>query len=508
VVFNPAVIHFHTYAVLPTLTGILIIAYGIFVLIREHGSRIGRRYVFFTGGVGWYLAGAGISYAVVDPGASLLWDRIAHLGVAVIPFAIYLSASAIVGQTDRRVLINRILAGATVLFLLALPAGDLFIAGNLRRDPLYYPVYGPVGYLFVAYFAVVLLAVIACFFRESSVTTDPLQKRRLRVVSIATAIGFVGGVDFLPAMGIDLFPFGYIPIALFVAIMGYAILRYGLVDLSPAVIAPTILRTMPSGVIVVDRNNVVRLVNETAGELLEISSGLVDHTLESIAETCPAGTGLLGIVDNQRNAEISWNEGEETERTLSVSRAPLIGSGKLRAGTVYVLQDVSEQKRAERDLIHLALHDPLTGLPNRKLFFDRLDQQVLLAERNARTVAVLYIDLDAFKEINDNYGHESGDTVLRVTASRIVGSVRNTDTVARLGGDEFAVILSEISAAHDVSAIVGNVSRAIEQGIPLAETEVSVSASIGVAVWPEDGSTVESLVSTADTRMYEWKKRR
>lgn len=506
-IFNPAVIQMQTQTALPTLVGILIILFGAVVIIREHGSRIGRRYLLFTLGVGVYLTGAGISYAVVDPAASLLWDRIAHLGVTVIPFSIYHAAAAIVGRTNRRVLMDRILAGATVFFLLFLLVSDLFISGNGRHGSVHYPVYGPIGYLFVVFFAAVLVGVIACYFRESAAASDPLKKRRLRLVAVATAIGFIGGVDFLPALGNDIYPFGYVPIALFVMIMGYAILRYGLVDLTPALAAPTILRTMPSGVIVADRDNVVRLVNETAGKLLEISSGLVDQTLESLARSSPAGSQLVDVADNQKDAEITWSH-DGTERTLNVTRTPLTGFRNLRVGTVLVLQDISERKRAERELLHLALHDSLTALPNRKLFFDRLDQQVLMAERNARTVAVLYIDLDAFKEINDTYGHEAGDTVLRATATRIVGSVRNTDTVARLGGDEFAVILSEIGSAHDVTAIVGNISRAIEQPLRLNSAEVTVTASIGVAVWPEDGTTVESLVSTADTRMYEWKKRR
>lgn len=507
-IFNPELIVFSHYALWPTIAGILLITYGASVYIRERGSQIGRRYLLFAASVGLYLFGAGVSYAVVSRENALLWEHIAHIGVAVIPLAMYIASTTIVGQTRQRVILIRIVGAATAAFLVTLLVSDLFIAGNRLHGTVYYPVYGPMGFLFIAYFVAVMVLVIACCIREIRSSSDPLLGRRLRVVTTATIIGFVGGVDFLPAIGINIYGFGYIPVTLFVAIMGYAITRYRLVDLTPDIAAPAILQTMPSGVIVTDRNNVVRLANPTAGALLEISTSLIDHTLESIAETSDACASFLGISKDEKNVEIYWPLDDGNERTLSVSRSTLRDSSRTRVGTVFIFQDISERKRAEQHLLHMALHDSLTALPNRKLFFDRLEQQVLMAERNARTLAVLYVDLDKFKEINNTYGHEGGDTVLRVTATRIVGSVRNTDTVARVGGDEFTVILSEITEGHDVTAIIGNISRAFEQPIHLDGKAVATTASIGVAVWPEDGSTVEELVSTADRRMYEWKRRR
>lgn len=507
-IFNPEVLLLDMYSFPSTTVGILVFAYGIFVFAREHGSQIGLRYLFFTASMALYTFGTGISYAVVDRADSLLWNHIANIGAVTAPFFLYLASVSIIGRTRRQRAVVRIIAGGTLFFLLTLFGTDLVISGNVRLQRVYYASYGPLGHLLLAFYAIVNMFVIACYIREIRGSTDPLLTKRLRLVTVANVIGAFGAIDMLPAVGMRIHAFGYIPIAMFVATMGYAIMRFRLVDLTPEIAAPAILKTMPSGVIVTDRNDVVRIANTAAGKLLDIVGPLVDHTLEGIGETSPPCAEFLGIPADEKNVEISWHRKTNEERTLSVSKATLRDANKLRVGTVFVFRDISERKRAEQVLRRLALHDSLTTLPNRKLFFDRLDQQIRLAERNARTLAVLYIDLDRFKEINDTHGHDSGDIVLRAGASRIVGSVRATDTVARLGGDEFAVILTEIQNIHDVSTIVGTISRAIEQPIRLSNAEITVTASIGVAVWPEDGSTAETLISTADARMYEWKRRR
>lgn len=175
------------------------------------------------------------------------------------------------------------------------------------------------------------------------------------------------------------------------------------------------------------------------------------------------------------------------------------------AGGPYVegtLLDITERKLAEEALTRLAYHDPLTGLPNRALFFDRLRVELAQAQRGGRGLAVIYLDLDGFKAINDERGHAAGDTLLRVVAERLKASIREGDTAARLGGDEFALILAEIDRGTEAVSVGQKVLSALTSPIPHAGGELLVAASLGVSVYPGDALDPEALVRLADRAMY------
>jgi diguanylate cyclase (GGDEF)-like protein len=155
---------------------------------------------------------------------------------------------------------------------------------------------------------------------------------------------------------------------------------------------------------------------------------------------------------------------------------------------------------------YLATHDPLTGVPNRTLFFDRLAQAIAGAVRYGKTLAILFVDLDEFKGINDARGHEAGDAVLQEVARRIASIVRRSDTVARIGGDEFTVILSQIGKPDDAATVARNMLDQIAAPLPVDGAELRVHASIGIAIHPRDGERADTLVRNADTAMYVAKK--
>lgn len=149
-----------------------------------------------------------------------------------------------------------------------------------------------------------------------------------------------------------------------------------------------------------------------------------------------------------------------------------------------------------------SLHDPLTGLPNRVLLYERLQRAILAAERSGGHLAVLFVDLDHFKDINDRFGHESGDQLLKVVAGRLQEVVRRQDTVSRLGGDEFVILLPEVARPEDVAPIADKLQAALAEPIVLHSGEVKVEASIGLCVYPAHGRDAETLVSNADIAMY------
>jgi diguanylate cyclase (GGDEF)-like protein len=168
-----------------------------------------------------------------------------------------------------------------------------------------------------------------------------------------------------------------------------------------------------------------------------------------------------------------------------------------------ILLELQEARQREQ---YLATHDPLTGVPNRTLFYDRLGQALAAADRYRTTLAVLFIDLDGFKEVNDELGHEAGDELLREVARRVSGLVRKSDTVARVGGDEFTVVLNQIGKPEDAARVARNLLERLSAPVRLAGRERCVVASIGIAVHPGDGERADTLVRNADAAMYAAKR--
>lgn len=164
-----------------------------------------------------------------------------------------------------------------------------------------------------------------------------------------------------------------------------------------------------------------------------------------------------------------------------------------------------ERKRMQSYLAHLARYDQLTSLPNRSLFRDRLSQAVRRAERSGKMLAVLYLDLDRFKEINDSLGHTAGDELLKVVAKRLEGCVRQVDTVARLGGDEFTVILEGLTLGEHCAPIAQKIINRVVMAVMVQDTEVRCSTSVGIAIFPRDGADADTLIRNADVAMYQAK---
>jgi len=173
---------------------------------------------------------------------------------------------------------------------------------------------------------------------------------------------------------------------------------------------------------------------------------------------------------------------------------------------VAVLADITPVKRAQQRLEHIAYHDVLTGLPNRLLLAASLGQTLERAKRHEHRVALLFIDLDDFKSVNDALGHAAGDELLQEVARRLQRAVRAEDLVARLSGDEFVVVFEEIARREEAVYLAQKIATALAYAMTLAQRSVSVSASIGIAVYPDDGDTADALLRLADAAMYRAKQ--
>ncbi|HEX8616681.1 MAG TPA: PAS domain S-box protein [Thermoanaerobaculia bacterium] len=189
--------------------------------------------------------------------------------------------------------------------------------------------------------------------------------------------------------------------------------------------------------------------------------------------------------------------------TLWVIENVSLLEGDILEGT---LIDITDRKRAQEQMEYQAYHDALTGLPNRLLFRDRITVALAHAKRNARTSAVMFLDLDQFKLVNDTLGHTVGDRLLQVIGSRLVACVRAEDTVARMGGDEFTILLSDMNDRRGAAAVAQKVLEAIRQAVHIDAHELYVTTSIGIAIFPDDGEDAEAVLKNADRAMYRAKE--
>ncbi|MEP7097425.1 MAG: EAL domain-containing protein, partial [Dokdonella sp.] len=202
-----------------------------------------------------------------------------------------------------------------------------------------------------------------------------------------------------------------------------------------------------------------------------------------------------------------WQRRKDGEEFLSWAElSEVCNANAVRTHFVGVITDITDRKRAEQELRYLANYDALTGLPNRTLLSERIGQAIVRAQRTSRKIAVLFLDLDRFKHVNDSMGHAAGDRMLKAAGSRLRQVVRQGDSVARIGGDEFTIVLEDISASSEAENIAEKVIAAFEEPLELdSGQEVVISPSIGISMYPDHGQSPSDLLKFADTAMYQAK---
>ncbi len=274
----------------------------------------------------------------------------------------------------------------------------------------------------------------------------------------------------------------------------------------------TVFECTADGVVITDAERRIVAVNPAysriTGYLAEevmgrnpgvIKSGMHDRTFYRAMYDSLAQTGQWqGEIYNRRK------NGEVYPEWLTVSTV----RNEQQTVTHYVgvFSDISAIKESQRKLDHLAHHDPLTGLPNRLLLLERVDHALTVARRHEHAVAVMFLDLDRFKNINDSLGHPAGDDLLREVAARLTRQMREEDTVARLGGDEFVILLEDSPTVVDIGHVARKILSALEAPFSLNGREVYITASVGVAISPRDGDDARTMLKNADAAMYRAKE--
>lgn len=244
-----------------------------------------------------------------------------------------------------------------------------------------------------------------------------------------------------------------------------------------------------------EAEHVKDLVEQSAQELSSVNTGLAQEMAQSREQP-----GVRQALEKSQAVE---GKVQDAADKLSVVNVALEAEVSTRHALEAQLATVTQAEQAAR---HASLHDVLTDLPNRALFENRLELALAQAKRHDRTLAVMFLDLDGFKKINDMHGHDVGDAVLQTTANRLKEHARSDDTVSRFGGDEFLYLLTEIDGDQDAVLVVQKIVNAFQLPVDLPVGELTVKPSIGIAIFPRDGASVSALIKSADTAMYQAKR--
>jgi diguanylate cyclase (GGDEF)-like protein/PAS domain S-box-containing protein len=275
-----------------------------------------------------------------------------------------------------------------------------------------------------------------------------------------------------------------------------------------------LLEAAPDAMVVVNQRGEIVLLNVQAEKQFGYRRDeLIGQKVKNII---PEGFAERLIADSLRSPEdalaqqigtgieLSGRRRDGSEFPIEIMLSPLESAEGILVTAA--IRDITTRKKAEAQMIHASEHDFLTGLPNRMLLNDRVNQAIRLAERYSRKLAVLFLDLDGFKHINDSLGHPVGDKLLQSVAKRLVDCVRGSDTVSRQGGDEFVVLLSEEEHLEDAATTVRRMLDAVGEAHSIDQHDLHVTSCVGVSVYPNDGLDAETLIKNADTAMYQAKE--
>lgn len=515
---DPACYAYNPYALPLLISASITFLLGIGIVVREQASRVGVLYLLETLAIGTWFLGSGAAYLSIDAVIADRWLRFAQVGVAFIPALTLQFTWSVIHPPVRLRWLLSLGWGCSGVFAAAALVSSSYFGTPYRHFWGYYVHYTAYSTLFIL-FAAAVFAVIFLLYEWAYRRAHPsaIAARRARLLLIAFAIGITSAIDFVPAYGVNLYAFGYIPVLISIGLVTYITDRYRLMDITPAFAARQIIETMNDGLFVLDKEGIVRVTNDTLLDMIgmkreEVVDKPVPRYFRRLLTHAEFAAIQSGVPLHNREVDFIRTDGISVAVSLSVSTMP---EGRSQnAAYVGVVRNITESKRAEERIRFLAYYDSLTSLPNRQLFQEQLHAALANAARRQRMVALLFLDLDHFKRVNDTLGHALGDSLLQAVAGRLLSCVRTArtgareieDTIARLGGDEFIVALYDLEKKEDALRVAKRVLAAVSEPVRLGQHDIAVTASLGISIYPCDGDDAVALLKHADAAMYQAKE--
>ena len=482
---------------------------GLLILAHERYSRAGWLHFFMCLSAAGWEACLCTGFLIDDLAMKEVWLRIATFCAVFLPAIVLHMDAALGGRLHaRRHHIATVWVACSVLAV-TIP-GNLLIHGIQKFSWGYFPRFGVLGWVFT-------LLLVQSISTGSTIYTRLKNKslpgsttaRRGRLLLIGLIVGSCGAVDLLPLFGIDFYPVGGVALLAMALIDLYTTWRYRLVEITPAFAAQQLMNTISDGALVLDQDGIVRLVNAPACYILGYTADSLLHRPPPLA----VASSLFGwdkvpfFPDgNVVRKDCTYARSDGDKLALNVSVSLMREGAKTPVAAVVTLHDVTASHAAQDEVRRLAYYDSLTDLPNRLLLRDRAERALVMARRDQSLVALLFLDLDRFKTINDSFGHLAADRLLREIAARLLSSVRAADTVSRQGGDEFLILLNGLHNADEVAHVAEKILHNVSVPLQVDGHLISTSFSIGVSLYPCDGSDFSTLLRDADTALYHAKE--
>ena len=275
-------------------------------------------------------------------------------------------------------------------------------------------------------------------------------------------------------------------------------------------IVDSLFREATEGIMIEDHERRVVAINPAMLRILGKKEGeVIGQISDTLAYTI--GQDNYDVIDDGIRSDGFWrgeleiHSDKETSRLVWVSVDTIL-KDEVFTNAVVMVTDISEIKRSRQQLEYIATHDTLTDLPNRVLLYDRLEVSINRVQRSDSLGAVIFLDIDNFKDINDNFGHSYGDELLKICAQKLTSTLREKDTVGRLGGDEFLIIIDEFYSLNDIEVVVKKLLAQFDQLVKVNDVEFDLSVSMGISIYPDNGTEVEKLINEADVAMYNIKE--
>jgi diguanylate cyclase (GGDEF)-like protein/PAS domain S-box-containing protein len=508
----------NVFALLSVLSFSLQLAMGVHVLLLNSRAAINRMFFIFCLSLSMWAFGYIVCHLAPDEARYWVGYKIASIGwcigsATLLHFFILLTARSTIA---RKWWLSIILYAPGAFFFYE-NLKDPFVAASVIRTNLgWVETTRPLDLLGGAFFSYMVgcvtagLILLGVWMRRSKL---PLEKKQAKILMASAVCAFALMMFFetaLPELGIRLPIISPIFVLVWISGIAYAVFRLGLMRITPAAAAEEILNTMSDALVITDAEGRIMTANRAALDLFDRSAqSLIGGPLGELlpGEKLLHGRSLMSKLPGGavRDEEILFENSKGKMLTLSFSATGIKDRGGKMIGSVVVVRDITDMKLARESLNYLAFHDFLTNLPNRLLLEDRLEQALARAARYQNLVAVLFLDIDEFKNVNDTLGHEAGDLLLQASAERLAGAIRASDTVGRMGGDEFAFILPDLDEPKDAAVVTHRIMQCFSKPFEIRSNVLNVTASIGISLFPIDGRDKAELIKNADRAMYKAK---